>query len=166
MTTEVVRRSGKVTVGPPDGPTMRIPAAFTIQVTGETPYDLRLLVRWDPDLGRHTLHQLTLTEQAGGEYVRMSQIKELALADLIERTLVDDVVGPGGWSTIIEDHPDIDPVALDALVYRLAFALGGQKPAATVALARGLSPATGPKRAQAARQAGLIPPAEPGKASG
>ena len=67
---------------------------------------------------------------------------------------------------IIADHPDDDPIAVDALVYRLAYALGGQKPAATIAIARGLSPATGPKRAHHARQAGLIPPAEPGKASG
>ncbi len=127
---------------------------------------MRLDITWDPSLGRHTLHQLKLTEQAGRDYVRMSRINQLALADLIERTLTDDVIGPGGWPTIIARHPDADPVAVDALVYRLASALGGQRPAATIAIARGLALSTGPKRAGHARQAGLIPPAEPGNASG
>ena len=96
----------------------------------------------------------------------MSRINQLALADIIERTLTDDIIGPDGWQQIVADHPDADPVAVDALIYRLAYALGGQKPAVTIATARGLSPATGPKRANQARHAGLIPPAEPGRASG
>ena len=37
---------------------------------------------------------------------------------------------------------------------------------ATVALARGLSPASGPKRVLAARKAGLLPETEPGKPAG
>ena len=166
VTTQVERRSGKVTVGPPGGPTHTIPERFVVTVTDAPPYDLRLDVTWDPTLGRHTLHQLTLTQQPGGEYVRMSRINHLALADIIERALTDDVVGPLGWPHIVAAHPDEDPVAVDALIYRLAHALGGQRPAATIAIARGLALSTGPKRAGHARHAGLIPPAEPGKASG
>jgi hypothetical protein len=145
---------------------MTIPTRFVVAVTGEPPHDLRLDVTWDPALGRHTLHQLTLTEQPGGEYVRMSRINHLALSDVIERVLTDDVLGPGGWPRVVADHPDDDQVAVDALVYRLAYALGGQKPAATVAIARGLALSSDPNRAAHARQAGLIPPAEPGNASG
>ena len=37
-----------ITVGPPDGPHVKIPTAYTITVTGEAPYDLRLDVTWDP----------------------------------------------------------------------------------------------------------------------
>jgi hypothetical protein len=96
----------------------------------------------------------------------MSRVTRLALADIIERALTDDVLGPGGWPQVVADHPDHDQVAVDAIVYRLAYALGGQKPAATIAIARGLALSSGPKRAGHARQAGLIPPAEPGKASG
>ena len=40
------------------------------------------------------------------------------------------------------------------------------KPTATVARARGLSPASGPKRVLAARKAGLLPETEPGKPAG
>ena len=90
------------------GPTQTIPH-FVVSVTDEPPYDLRLDITWDPDLGRHTLHQLTLTEQPGGDYVRMSRINQLALADIIERALTDDVIGPDGWPRIVADHPDEDP---------------------------------------------------------
>ena len=81
MATDVQTRAGKITVGPPDGPHVKIPAAYTITVTGEPPYDLRLDVTWDPSLGRHTLHELTITEQPDGVYVRMSQISQIALAE-------------------------------------------------------------------------------------
>ena len=167
MTTVVKRRAGVITIGAADGPQVKIPAAYTITVTGESPYDLRLDVTWDPTSGRHTLHELTITEQPGGVYVRMSQINQIALAEIIERCLVADVLGgPEGWEKFVADHADEDPVAVDALIYLLSHALGGQSPSATIAIARGLSPASGPKRAANARQAGLIPPAEePGKAS-
>lgn len=166
MTTHVPTRSGKVAVGPPGGPSVTIPTHFVISITDEPPYDLLLDVTWDPTLGRHTLHKLTLTEQAGGDYVRMSRVNQLALADLIERSLTDCILGDGGWPGLLAEHADEDPVRVDALIYLLAHALGGQKPAATIAVARGLALSTGPKRAIHARQAGLIPPAEPGKASG
>jgi hypothetical protein len=168
MATNVQPGADKITVGPPDGPHVKIPAAYTITVTGEPPYDLRLDVTWDPVLGRHTLHELTITEQPGGVYVRMSQISQIALAELIERSLVNDALGgPDGWQKLVAEHADDDPVAVDALVYLLSHALGGQSPSATIAIARGFSPASGPKRAAHAREAGLLPPAaEPGKASG
>jgi hypothetical protein len=167
MTSRVVKRSGKVAIGPPGGPTIPIPTRFVVSITDEPPYDLLLDVTWDAQLGRHTLHQLTITEKPGGPYVRMSQINQLALADIIERALTEDVLGPEGWPGVVSAHPDLDGIVVDALIYRLAYALGGQRPAATIAVARGLALSTGPKRAVHARQAGLIPPAEePGKPAG
>ena len=115
---------------------------------------------------RHVLRQLTITKLPDGEYVRMSRINLLALSDIISTALESNVLGEGGWSRLVPDHADDDPVAVDALIYLLAHALGGQKPSATVAIARGLSPATGPKHVARARSRGLLPPAEPGKASG
>jgi hypothetical protein len=64
------------------------------------------------------------------------------------------VLRPGGNSSL--KHEDDEDVAVDALVYLLSQTLGGQSPSATIAIARGLSPASGPKRAANARQAGLI----------
>jgi hypothetical protein len=166
MKVDVQRRKGTVTVGPPEGPVRQIPAAFTITISDHEPYDLRLDVAWSPTMGRHTLRRLTITAQDGDEYVRMSKMNQIAFAEIIETALHDHVIGADGWKQILDDHADHDPVAVDALIYLLSHALGGQRPAATIAVARGLSPATGPKRAANARHAGLLPPAEPGKASG
>jgi hypothetical protein len=63
-------------------------------------------------------------------------------------------------------HSDHDALAVDALIYLLAVAFQSPKPTATVALARGLSPASGPQRVLAARKAGLLPETEPGKPAG
>ena len=99
-----------IAVGPPGGPLVKIPAAYTITVAGEPPYDLRLDVAWDPSLGRHTLHELTITEQPDGVYVRMSRISQIALAELIERSLVADVLGgPEGWPQLVAEHAEDDP---------------------------------------------------------
>ena len=116
MATDVKRRAGMITVGPPDGPQVKIPAAYTIDVTGEAPYDLRLDVAWDPDLGRHTLHELTITEQPDGVYVRMSQINQIALAEIAERCLVADVLGgPDGWEKMSVSKPFVFALVCDAL---------------------------------------------------
>ena len=129
MTTDVRRRAGMISVGPPDGPQVKVPAAYTITVTGDPPYDLRLGVTWDANLGRHTLHELTITEQPDGVYVRMSQISQIALAEIIERCLVGDVLGgPDGWQQLVADHADDDPVAVDALVYLLSPPSVGRDP--------------------------------------
>ncbi len=98
--------ASKIAVGPPGGPNeSTIPDEFTIWITEEPPYDLRLDVTWDRTLGHHTLHELTLTEQAGGEYVRMSRINQLALADIVERALTEDVIGPTDGPRFVAEHP-------------------------------------------------------------
>jgi hypothetical protein len=163
---KVTKRSGAVKIGPPDGPAVTIPNAFTIRVTEVEPYDLELHVRWDPQQGRHTLRTLTIEAIEDGDYVRMSKINQLKLREMVSTALARELLGEGGWQRIVAEHRDDNPVAVDALVYLLSHALGSQKPSATVAIARGLSPATGPKRVSVARLLGLLPPAEPGRATG
>ena len=77
-----------------------------------------------------------------------------------------EYLGGTSWTGILDKHSDHDPLAVDALIYLLAVAFHSPKPTATVALARGLSPASGPKRVLAARKAGLLPETEPGKSAG
>lgn len=143
---------------------MKIPSRFP-NATGDENYDLKLNVAWDESRGRHTLQKLTIDARPDGEYVRVSRMSQIALTDIITSALEAEVVADG-WEQIVAAHPDDDPVAVDALIYLLSHALGGQKPSATVAIARGLSPATGPKHVARARQAGLLPEAELGKATG
>ncbi len=167
MTKTITASARKVTVGPPGGPTFKIPAAFKIVSTGEPPYDLELSLAWSEEEGRHTLRQLTFTAPEGAEPVRMSRIMRVAIAEVIEKELQEYVLGEPGWPAVVAaQDPDTEQERVDALVYLLSVALGGQRPSATVAVARGLSPASGPKRVSIARQAGLIPATEPGKPSG
>ncbi len=163
---KVTQRRGSVDVGPPGGPTLKIPSGFTIRATDVEPYDLELDVKWDPQHGRHTLRKLTIEARDDSDDVRMSKINQLKLREIVSTALVRELIGDGGWQQVVADHRDHDQVAVDALVYLLSHALGSQKPSATVATARGLSPATGPKRVSIARLLGLLPPAEPGKATG
>lgn len=166
MSHSVTAASRKVVVGPPGGPTYKIPAGFKITSTGDAPYDLRLTLQWSEEERRHTLREVTFTSTDGGEPVRMSQIMRVAIAELIERVLEEHVLGAEGWPGVVAAQaPDLDQERVDALVYLLSVALGGQRPSATVAVARGLSPASGPKRVSIARKAGLIPATDPGKPS-
>jgi hypothetical protein len=165
MAYTVTPKTGRVTVGPPGGPTCTIPAGFTITTKGDSPYDLRLELAWNEREGRLTLREATFTATGEHEPVRMSWIMRIAIAEVIERVLQAHVLGEAGWPGVVAAHPEADQEHIDALVYLLSVALGGQRPSATVALARGLSPASGPKRVSIARQAGLIPATEPGKPS-
>jgi len=163
MHLDVRRSRERVTVGPVDGPTMKIPAVVDITATGVEPYDLGLRLAWDEDENCLTLRELKFSAPPQGERVRMSRIASVNISQMIERILEAEILGAEGWPGVVALHSAADPVAVDALVYRLSLALGGQKPSATVATARGLAPSSGPKRVAAARLAGLIPPTKPGR---
>jgi hypothetical protein len=165
MQVSVKRSRSQVKVGPPGGPSVSIPRSVTIEVTESIPYDLTLVLEWRETERRLTLNQLTISSLEDGEPVRMANVIRVAIAELIGRTLEGEILDEFGWAGVVADHPDTDPIRVDALIYLLSVALGDRRPSATVARARGLSPATGPKRVAAARQAGLIPTTEPGRAS-
>ena len=155
---------GRETVGPPGGPTMKIPCGFTITITDHSPYDMGFVTAWDPDQRRLVLREATFT-MADTEPVRMASIIRVAIAELTATAIETAVLGQRGWAGVVEDHPDVDPERVDALVYLLSVALGSPKPSANVAIARGLSPASGAKRVGHARKAGLLPETESGRAS-
>ena len=155
-----------VQVGPPGGPCEEIPASAVVEMTGFDPYDLRLRVDWVPTEGRLSVREITYIARPGGDAVRVANISRMAVAELLHSALETSVLGAEGWAGIVERHPDVDKVRVDALIYLVAVALDSLKPSATVAIARGMSPASGPKRVAAARKAGLIPETQPGKASG
>lgn len=155
---------GRATVGPPDGPTVDIPAGFTVTIVEHPPYDLRFTTRWDDHERRHVVAESTFTA-TGEEPVRMASIIRIPIAELVGGAIEAAVLGEPGWPGVVADHPGVEPERVDALVYLLSVALGSPKPSANVAIARGLSPASGPKRVGTARKLGLIPETESGKAS-
>jgi hypothetical protein len=166
MQVEVRQGRSKVEVGPPGGPTLKIPASCTIEVTDIEPYEVELRMEWIAEEGRLGTRQATYTSLPQGESVRLANINKIALGDLLHRALEAAVLGSGGWPGVVTKHDGYDQIRVDALVYLLAVALESPKPSATVALARGMSPASGPKRVANARKAGLIPETEPGRAAG
>lgn len=157
-------RRGRQAVGPPDGPTVSIPDGFTITVTDHPPYDLRFVTAWDPAERRLTLREATFLA-ADAEPVRMASIIRVAIGELIAGAMETAVLGERGWPGVVAGHPDDEPERVDALVYLLSVALGSPKPSANVAIARGLSPASGPKRVGYARKAGLLPETTSGRPS-
>jgi hypothetical protein len=107
-----------------------------------------------------------MTDLTGGDDVSPAGIARRALRDTVRAALETEYLGGTGWPGLLQKYRDEDPLAVDALIYLLAVAFQSPKPTATVALARGLSPASGPKRVLAARKAGLLPDTEPGKPAG
>ena len=165
MRFDVKTGRGREAVGPPGGPTVTVPTSFTIVVTDNPPYDLRFETAWNEDERRLTIREATFTATSDDEPVRMASIIRVAVGDIADRAMEQEVLGERGWEGVVADHPDDDPIRVDALVYLLSVALGSPKPSANVAIARGLSPASGPKRVGAARKAGLLPETESGKPS-
>lgn len=156
---------GRESVGPPGGPSVTVPTSFTISVTDHPPYDLRFRTVWNDNERRLTIREATFSATTDDEAVRMASMIRVAVADIVDRAMEQEVLGERGWEGVVADHPDDDPICVDALVYLLSVALGSPKPSANVALARGLSAASGPKRVGAARKAGLLPETESGKPS-
>ena len=163
MQVDVTASRARVDVGPPGGPFVAVPERFAITVTGAPPYDLRFVSEWDEADRRHTIREATFT--AAGDAVRMSSIIRVPIAETVSAAIESRVLDERGWSGLVADHADHPTEQVDALVYLVSVAVGSAKPSANVAIARGLSPASGPKRVGAARKAGLLPEAESGKAS-
>lgn len=166
MHIDVASGRGRITIGPPGGPTETIPAAVTVTITDTLPYDVEARLEWSSTVGRLAVRKVCCTAVPGAEDVSPAGIARIALRDTIQIALETEYLGALGWSGLVERHRDRDQLAVDALVYLLALALQSPKPTSTVATARGLSPASGPKRVLAARRAGLLPPTEPGKPAG
>ena len=157
---------GRVTIGPPTGPTETIPASVTVTITDTVPYDVEARLEWSPTIGKLAIRKICCTALPGGDDVSPTGIARIALRDTVQAAREAEYLGGTGWPGIVDKHRDRDPLAVDALIYLLAVAFQSSKPTVTVALARGLSPASGPKRVLAARKAGLLPETEPGKLAG
>ena len=166
MRIDITPGRGRVVVGPPGGPTETIPASVTVTITDTLPYDVEARLEWSPTVGKLAIRKICCTALPGGDDVSPIGIARIALRDTVQAALEAEYLGGTGWPGLLAKHGDHDPLSVDALIYLLAVAFQSAKPTVTVALARGLSPASGPKRVLAARKAGLLPETEPGKAAG
>ncbi len=166
MRIEITRGRGRIKVGPPGGPYETIPATVVVTITDSVPFDVEARLEWSPTVGKLAVRKFCCHSLPGGDDVSLPGIAHMALRDTIQEALQTEFLGGTSWAGLLDKHRGHDPLAVDALIYLLAVALQSPKPTATVALARGLSPASGPKRILAARKAGLLPETEPGKPAG
>ena len=156
---------GKVPVGP-NGLARTVPRSVRIVVTDKDPYDLDIRLVWDDDEQRLVTDDLRVTRRPAGIPVRAADLGRIRIGQLIETSLAVEVLDSRGWSGIIDDHPDADPAAVDALIYSLAHALGGHNPTQTVAIARELQPGSAIKRVMRARELGYLGAATKGRSGG
>ena len=154
--------SGAVPVGP-EHLTFDVPERAHIEVVGNPPYDLDIHLAFSDEAQRLEITELTLKRQDGGEPLRMADFQQVRLSDLIETSLVGEVLDKRGWPGIVADREDVEPEAVDALVYRVSYALFGQRPTQIVAEARGLKPGSSIKRVMRAREMGYLGPAHKGR---
>lgn len=166
MRIDIIPGRGRISVGPPGGPTETIPASVTVTITDTLPYEVEARLEWSPTVGKLAIRKICCTALPGGDDVSPLGIARIALRDTVQAALEAEYLGGTGWPGLVDKHRNYDPLAVDALIYLLAVAFQSSKPTVTVALARGLSPASGPKRVLAARRAGLLPETEPGKSAG
>jgi hypothetical protein len=160
-----IKTRGRVSVGP-NGLARSVPRSARIVVTGTDPYDLDIRLSWDDDEQRLVPDDIRVTRRPDGIPVRAADLARIQIGQLIATNLAAEVLDSRGWSGVIDDHPDADPAAVDALIYALAHATGGHNPTQTVALARNLQPGSAIKRVMRARQRGYLGKATKGRSGG
>jgi hypothetical protein len=160
-----IKTRGRVSVGP-NGLARSVPRSARIVVTGTDPYDLDIRLSWDDDEQRLVPDDIRVTRRPDGIPVRAADLARIQIGQLIATNLAAEVLDSRGWSGVIDDHPDADPAAVDALIYALAHATGGHNPTQTVALARNLQPGSAIKRVMRARQLGYLGKATKGRSGG
>jgi hypothetical protein len=156
---------GKVIVGP-NGLARSVPRTARVIVTGKDPYDLDIRLNWDDDEQRLVPEDIRITRRPEGRPVRVADIARIRIGETIASSLASEVLDTRGWSGVIEDHPQDDPAAVDALIYSLAHALGSHNPTQTVGIARGLQPGSAIKRVMRARELGYLGEAQKGRSGG
>ena len=166
MRIDITPGRGRIAVGPPGGPTETIPASVTVASPTPIRTTSKTRLEWSSTVGKLAVRKVCCTSLPGGVDVSPIGIARIALRDTIQTALETEYLGGTGWPGLLDKHSDHDPLAVDALIYLLAVAFQSPRPTATVAVAHGLSPASGPKRVLAARKAGLLPDTEPGKPAG
>ena len=156
---------GKVLVGP-NGLARPVPRTARVVITDKDPYDLDIRLNWDDDEQRLVPDDVRITRRPDGKPVRAAELARLRIGETIAACLAAEVLDGRGWSGIIEDHPDDDPAAVDALIYALAHALGSHNPTQTVGQARGLQAGSAIKRVMRARELGYLGAAHKGRSGG
>ena len=81
MRIDITPGRGRISVGPPGGPTETIPASVTVTITDTVPYDVEARLEWSPTVGKLAVRKVCCTALPGGDDVSPAGIARIALRD-------------------------------------------------------------------------------------
>src|SRR6187402_3498751 len=87
MRIDITPGRGRITVGPPGGPTETIPASVTVTITDTFPYDVEARLEWSPAVGKLAVRKVCCIALPGGDDVSPIGIARIALRDTIQTAL-------------------------------------------------------------------------------
>ena len=91
MRIDITPGRGRITVGPPGGPTETIPASVTVTITDTYPYDVEARLEWSPTVGKLAVRKVCCTALPGGDDVSPTGIARIALRDTIQTSTGDRI---------------------------------------------------------------------------
>jgi hypothetical protein len=141
-----------------------VPAQVAVTLTDLEPYEFQLETTYNAETGLYEDEKLTITRTEDGPQITMGELQKVRLRDLAVQAMESELIGAHGWPSIVADHDDVEQAKVDALVYRLAYAIGSRRPTECVAEARGIGQPAATRRVQRARDKGLLRAATPGRA--
>ncbi len=147
-----------------DDPRYVVPAQVTLMLTELEPYEFRLEATYNAETGLYEDDRLTITRTEDGPQITAAELQKVRLRDLAVQAMESELIGAHGWPSVVADYEDVEQAKVDALVYRLAYALGSRRPTECVAEARGIGQPAATRRVQRARDKGLLSAATPGRA--
>src|SRR3954471_11808833 len=110
MRIDITPGRGRISVGPPGGPTATIPASVTIAITDTLPYDVEARLEWSPTVGKLAVRRVCCTAVPAGEDVSPAGIARIALRDTVQAALEAEYLGGTGWRGLLDRHRDCDPL--------------------------------------------------------
>src|SRR3954454_5401782 len=103
---------GRITVGPPGGPSETIAASVTVTITDTVPYDVEARLEWSPTVGKLVVRKVCCTALPAGDDVSPAGIARIALRDTIQAALEAEYLGGTGWPGLLEKHSGRDALAV------------------------------------------------------
>ena len=109
MRIDITPGRGRISVGPPAGPTETIPASVTVTITDTFPYDVEARLEWSPTVGKLAVRRVCCTALPGGDDVSPTGIARIALRETIQTVLETEYLGGTSWPGVLDRHRDHDP---------------------------------------------------------
>ena len=137
---------------------------MTLTLTDVEPYEFQLETTYNAETGLYEDDRLIINRTEDGPQITMVELQKVRLRDLAGKAMEGELIGSRGWPDVVAAHPEVEQAKVDALVYRLAYAIGSRRPTECVAEARGIGQPAATRRVQRARDKGLLRAATPGRA--